>query len=45
MLVGYEHVHGDAAGWPGDKRINVKTADEVAGVGRQRRQAHHGVRH
>jgi hypothetical protein len=45
MLVGDEHVHGDAAGWPGDQRIDVKASDQVACVGCQRRQAHNRVRH
>jgi hypothetical protein len=34
--VGDEHVHGDAAGRPGDQRIDIKAADQIACVGRQR---------
>jgi len=43
--VGDEHVHRDAAGWPGDQRIDVKASDQVACISGQRRQPDNRVRH
>jgi hypothetical protein len=38
MFPGDEHVDGHASGRPGDQGIDVQAADQVANVGRQRRQ-------
>jgi hypothetical protein len=45
MVAGDEHVNGDAPGRPGDQGVDVEAADQVANVGRQRRQPHDRARH
>jgi hypothetical protein len=45
MVAGDEHVNGDAPGRPGDQGVDVEAADQVADVGRQRRQPRDRARH